>query len=196
MRILVDGEIHQINVGNLKSLTETTSKYVSIKMIGKNILFSADSYKDEVVKIQMFDKISGCPPKIVEYAFTTFLMGFQGQRQETFNFGFFTLKKYFWVTLYVYLLSLDKKVQHENLTRALGNKIVCVGSSDQKSCGPGGCKSGKTDLKFALIDINMFMSLTTNIKRNTVKWFTSSLMLLTEDFYGCNSLLMTKFIRN
>ena len=39
MRILVDGEIHQINVENLKSLTETTSKYVSIKMIGKNILF-------------------------------------------------------------------------------------------------------------------------------------------------------------
>ena len=74
MRILVDGEIHQINVENLKSLTETTSKYVSIKMIGKNIFFSADSYK-EVVKIQMFDKMLGK----VEFAFTAFLVGFQGQ---------------------------------------------------------------------------------------------------------------------
>ena len=145
----------------------------------------------------MFDKISGCPPKILP--FQPFWWVFKVILVCNFSkskIGFFTLKKYFWVTLYVYLLSLDKKVQHVNLTRALGNKIVCVGSSDQKSCGPGGCKSGKTDLKFALIDINMFMSLTTNIKRNTVKWFTSSLMLLTEDFYGCNSLLMTKFIRN
>ena len=85
MRILVDGEIHQINVGNLKSLTETTSKYVSIKMIGKNISF----FSQIVTKMKSLNfkcsnfKISGCPPKIVEFAFTAFMMGFQGQRYET-----------------------------------------------------------------------------------------------------------------
>ena len=53
---------------------------------------------------------------------------------------YFVRNSYLWFTLEIrksiYLVCLDKKVQHENQTRDLCNKIVCVGSSDQNSFTP------------------------------------------------------------